>query len=221
MPFIYLCFFIYAENCSTAFTDGWEKKRNPYEKLDYGKWQLNLPANPDGTCPIQHGSKIKVALNPLEILSRRQCNQVVIIFFVRWLLKQKMGHCWIDCLHGQLMSFSPHPMRVVLTNKWFGIHSRYSQDNYIFEYAELLLPDLNNYQKYEFKHSRPKRPNSLRVYECHVGIATADEKVGSYKEFRENVIPRIVKLGITMIWKSVNEFHQHYLMSQQVTTLFN
>lgn len=66
MLFIYLCFFIYAENCSTAFTDGWEKKRNPYEKLDYGKWQLNLPANPDGTCPIQHGSKIKVALKSIK-----------------------------------------------------------------------------------------------------------------------------------------------------------
>lgn len=43
-----------------AFADGWDKKKNPYKKLDYGKWELVLPANPDGSCPIKHGSKVKV-----------------------------------------------------------------------------------------------------------------------------------------------------------------
>ncbi len=42
--------------------DGWDKRKNPYKKLDFGKWELNLPANPDGTSPIKHGSKVKVGL---------------------------------------------------------------------------------------------------------------------------------------------------------------
>lgn len=42
--------------------DGWDKRKNPYKKLDFGKWELNLPANSDGTCPIKHGSKVKVGL---------------------------------------------------------------------------------------------------------------------------------------------------------------
>ena len=36
----------------------------------------------------------------------------------------------------------------------------------------------------------------MRIYECHVGIGTAEGKVGSYLEFAKNVVPRIVKQGI-------------------------
>lgn len=50
-------------------------------------------------------------------------------------------------------------------------------------------------QKYSFKHKRPKQPKSLRIYECHVGIASTDPKICSYREFTDNVIPRIVELG--------------------------
>lgn len=55
-------------------------------------------------------------------------------------------------------------------------------------------------QKYEFKYTRPKQPQSLRIYECHVGIATVEGKVGTYKEFTNNVIPRITKLGNSYIF---------------------
>ncbi len=50
-------------------------------------------------------------------------------------------------------------------------------------------------QKYEFKYPKPKKPESLRIYESHVGIASAEPKVASYDEFADNVIPRIAKLG--------------------------
>lgn len=50
-------------------------------------------------------------------------------------------------------------------------------------------------QIYSFKHPKPKKPASLKVYECHVGIGTSQPKVGTYKEFTLNVLPRIVKLG--------------------------
>lgn len=33
---------------------------NKFEKLEYGKWKLTLPALPDGSCPIKHGSILKV-----------------------------------------------------------------------------------------------------------------------------------------------------------------
>ncbi|VDL89931.1 unnamed protein product, partial [Schistocephalus solidus] len=38
-------------------------------------------------------------------------------------------------------------------------------------------------------------PKALRIYECHVGIATEELKVGTYLEFKDNVLPRIVDLG--------------------------
>lgn len=39
------------------------------------------------------------------------------------------------------------------------------------------------------------KPASLRIYECHVGISTSDYKVGTYLEFKDNMLDRIVDLG--------------------------
>lgn len=37
------------------------------------------------------------------------------------------------------------------------------------------------------------------IYESHIGMATPEEKVGSYSEFRDNVLPRIKRLGYNTI----------------------
>lgn len=42
------------------FPDGWNKTANSYKKLDYGKWELHLPPNADGSCPIKHLSEVKI-----------------------------------------------------------------------------------------------------------------------------------------------------------------
>ena len=49
---------------------------------------------------------------------------------------------------------------------------------------------------YEFKKKnfKPKR-NPLLIYECHIGMGQDAEKVGTYNEFRENVLPRVIKEG--------------------------
>lgn len=38
----------------------------------------------------------------------------------------------------------------------------------------------------------------MKIYEAHVGIATSEYKVGTYLEFAQNIVPRIVKLGIQL-----------------------
>jgi hypothetical protein len=30
--------------------------------LEYGKWELQIPANPEGSCPIAHMSEVKVIM---------------------------------------------------------------------------------------------------------------------------------------------------------------
>ncbi|XP_029657520.1 1,4-alpha-glucan-branching enzyme-like [Octopus sinensis] len=45
------------------------------------------------------------------------------------------------------------------------------------------------------KHSHPPRPNSLRIYECHIGIASPEKHVSTYNHFRIDVLPRIKNLG--------------------------
>jgi 1,4-alpha-glucan branching enzyme len=44
-----------------SFKDEWKLNENKFEKLEYGKWKLSLPALADGSCPIKHGSSLKVA----------------------------------------------------------------------------------------------------------------------------------------------------------------
>nr|KAG5695432.1 hypothetical protein BaRGS_033557 [Batillaria attramentaria] len=59
---------------------------------------------------------------------------------------------------------------------------------------EQVLWDPPKDQVYTFKHPHPKRPPALKIYESHVGIASWEGKVATYKEFTQNVLPRIVDL---------------------------
>ncbi|VDN55530.1 unnamed protein product [Dracunculus medinensis] len=42
--------------------NNWNDQANPYKKLEYGKWELVIPANKDGNCAIKHESIVKVAV---------------------------------------------------------------------------------------------------------------------------------------------------------------
>lgn len=50
--------------------------------------------------------------------------------------------------------------------------------------------------KHEFDVASIKNP---LIYECHIGMATEEERVGSYKEFKENILPRVKELGYNAI----------------------
>ncbi|KAI9307970.1 1,4-alpha-glucan-branching enzyme GBE1 [Cunninghamella echinulata] len=75
--------------------------------------------------------------------------------------------------------------------------------------------------KYTFKHSRPKKPESLRIYEAHVGISTTEPRVGTYKEFTKNILPRIAYLGYNAIQLMAIMEHAYYAsFGYQVTSFF-
>ncbi|WP_071146548.1 alpha amylase C-terminal domain-containing protein [Bacteroides ihuae] len=50
----------------------------------------------------------------------------------------------------------------------------------------------------------------LLIYECHIGMAQEEEKVGTYNEFRENVLPRIAKGGYNCIQIMAIQEHPYY-----------
>lgn len=76
-------------------------------------------------------------------------------------------------------------------------------------------------QKYVFKNPRPEKPKSARVYEAHVGISTTEYKVGTYKEFTANTLPRIKKLGYNIIQLMAIQEHAYYAsFGYQVTSFF-
>ncbi len=50
----------------------------------------------------------------------------------------------------------------------------------------------------------------LLIYECHIGMAQEREGVGTYDEFRENVLPRIAKDGYNAIQIMAVQEHPYY-----------
>jgi 1,4-alpha-glucan branching enzyme len=65
-------------------------------------------------------------------------------------------------------------------------------------------------EQYTFKNPRPPRPNNMRIYEAHVGISTSEMRVGTYKEFTQNILPRIKDLGYNTIQLMAIMEHAYY-----------
>lgn len=52
--------------------------------------------------------------------------------------------------------------------------------------------------------------SGLRIYEAHIGMASVEEKVGSYREFATNILPRIKKLGYNCVQLMAVMEHAYY-----------
>ncbi len=66
-------------------------------------------------------------------------------------------------------------------------------------------------QRYHFRHNDFKPDCApLLIYETHVGMSTEEEKVGSYNEFREKVLPRVKANGYNAIQIMAIQEHPYY-----------
>ena len=52
--------------------------------------------------------------------------------------------------------------------------------------------------------------NPLLIYECHIGMAQDKEDIGSYAEFRDNILPRIAADGYNCIQVMAIQEHPYY-----------
>lgn len=153
--------------------NGWNQTQYPFTRKEHGKWELKIPPNPDGSCPINHNSKIKLVI------------------------RTKSGEL-VDRL-------SPWAKFVTQPD-----------DTKAYDQVFWSPP-----QKYQFQHPRPKRQDDLRIYESHVGIASWEGKIATYKEFAQNVIPRIKDLGYNTIQMMAVMEHAYYAsFGYQVTSFF-
>ncbi|CAF0754152.1 unnamed protein product [Didymodactylos carnosus] len=76
-------------------------------------------------------------------------------------------------------------------------------------------------QIYKFKHAQPKKKERLKIYEAHIGISSWEGKIATYDNFRQNVIPRIVKQGYNTIQLMAVMEHAYYAsFGYQVTSFF-
>jgi 1,4-alpha-glucan branching enzyme len=109
--------------------------------------------------------------------------------------------------HGDLYKLSVH---------WDG-----GKGERIPSYAKTLIQDeetkifscrhwqpLNNYE-WQYPDFAPSFNHPL-IYECHVGMSSEEEKIASFSEFRENVLPRIAKNGYNTIQLMAIQEHPYY-----------
>jgi 1,4-alpha-glucan branching enzyme len=100
--------------------------------------------------------------------------------------------------------------------KWYG-----GEGERIPSYATRVVQDDNTKifsaqvwapaQAYEFKKKNFKPDtNPLLIYECHIGMAQDAEKVGTYLEFKDNILPRIKKDGYNAIQVMAVAEHPYY-----------
>ena len=73
--------------------------------------------------------------------------------------------------------------------------------------AQVWAPE----KEYKWKKKTFKPDTTpLLIYECHIGMAQDAEKVGTYTEFKENILPRIIKEGYNCIQIMAIQEHPYY-----------
>lgn len=79
-------------------------------------------------------------------------------------------------------------------------------ETYIFS-AQVWAPE----QPYKFAKKAFKPSLSpLLIYECHIGMAQNEERVGTYNEFREKILPRVAADGYNAIQIMAIQEHPYY-----------
>lgn len=117
-----------------------------------------------------------------------------------FLKKEQLNHCdlykmWVQWNGGEAERLPAFAKRVVQDD-----------NSYIFS-AQVWQPE----KKFAFKSPQPSLNNKPPfIYECHIGMGTEMERVGSFNEFRENVLPRIAHLGYNVIQFMAIQEHPYY-----------
>ncbi len=87
---------------------------------------------------------------------------------------------------------------------------RYTQqDPATFDYSGVIwAPE----EEYRWKNTRwnPSQVKVPFIYEAHVGMAGEEECVHSYREFADNVLPRVAKLGYNVVQLMAIQEHPYY-----------
>ena len=65
-------------------------------------------------------------------------------------------------------------------------------------------------EPYVWRHAVPELKGNLRIYEAHVGMATPEERIGTYREFADRILPRIVASDYNAVQLMAVQEHPYY-----------
>lgn len=135
---------------------------------------------------------------------------------------------WVLTLPDEVLSHGMLYKLVVFWSDESGEHSgeripsfcrRVRQDPSDYSFCAQVWNPLEPYQwmvpRFEVKQQAP------RIYEAHVGMSSESPKVASYREFTENILPRIKKAGYNTIQLMAVQEHPYYgSFGYQVSNFF-
>lgn len=79
------------------------------------------------------------------------------------------------------------------------------------EHTKIFSAQVWDVKPYKWKKPKYKPTTTpLLIYECHIGMSQDGEKVGTYTEFRDKVLPRIIKDGYNCIQIMAIQEHPYY-----------
>lgn len=94
---------------------------------------------------------------------------------------------------------------------------RVEQDPVTYVWSGVILDE----PAYVWENDNFKNPKHPYIYECHIGMAQEKEGLGTYDEFRENILPRVKKLGYNVIQIMAVMEHPYYgSFGYQVSSFF-
>uniref|UniRef100_H2YVN1 Uncharacterized protein n=1 Tax=Ciona savignyi TaxID=51511 RepID=H2YVN1_CIOSA len=65
-------------------------------------------------------------------------------------------------------------------------------------------------QRFQITHTRPRKPDRLRIYEAHIGIASERCEISTYRYFTSNILPRIRDQGYNSLLLMAVVEHSYY-----------
>lgn len=63
---------------------------------------------------------------------------------------------------------------------------------------------------HQWRNSRPDKPESMRIYEAHIGISSPEAKVATYVYFADDILPRIKDMGYNCVELMAVMEHAYY-----------
>ena len=94
---------------------------------------------------------------------------------------------------------------------------RVEQDPVTFQWNAVIWEE----QSFRWTDGKFVPKKNLFVYECHIGMAQEEGRVGTYREFAQNILPRIRDLGYNTIQIMAIMEHPYYAsFGYQVTNFF-
>ncbi|KAA8528824.1 hypothetical protein F0562_036179 [Nyssa sinensis] len=76
-------------------------------------------------------------------------------------------------------------------------------------------------ERYQFKYPHPPKPKAPRIYEAHVGMSSSEPRINSYREFADDVLPRIQANNYNTVQLMAVMEHSYYAsFGYHVTNFF-